>query len=746
MRRVPVLASALAAFLGAWLLFLAQPLLAKALLPRVGGSPATWNAVQAFFQAALLGGYTWAHLVVTRAGPRRGALLQAPLLLLPLPLLATRGLLPAPGAGPGEGSPLPWVLLTLAGGVGLPALALATTAPLVQAWLLRRAPGRDPRPLYAASNAGSLLALLLYPLLVEPLLPLAAQGTAWSALYAVWAALLLGLGLSTRAAEPAALREPPAAPLPRGLALRWVALAAVPASASLGVTQYLSTDLAPVPLLWVAPLAVYLLTWIVAFSPGLLAPAAAARALPLALVAVAVAVVFQADDPLPVVVGLHLSGLLAVGLACHGQVAAAPPPAGRLTAYYLLLAAGGALGGGFNALLAPLLFPGLAEYPLALCLAALLLPAGERAAAVARQLEAIRPPLRGPAGLALDLGPALPVAGVYLGFQALGLGRVGLMLAALGVYLASRRPLRLALALLALFLAGHLRPPETGSRAALWQRVVTQERTFYGVHRLCRGPDRDLTALLHGTTIHGLERRVSAPGEPLAYYHRRGPLGELLGSLPAGDPRLARVAAIGLGAGSIAAYAPAGSRWTFLELDPSVQRLAEAEFTFLARARARGCELEVRLGDGRLLLERLVAPGELGLVVLDAFASDAVPVHLLTRQALELYVSRLAPGGLVCAHVSNRYLDLVPVLAAHARDLGLSGRHWRDAEREADDADADALLESGLEPSHWVVLARREADLPPCARRPRWARLPAPGPAWSDDWSNLLAVLGKKRE
>lgn len=741
----PVPVSALAAFLGAWLLFLAQPLLAKALLPRVGGSPATWNAVQAYFQATLLGGYAWAHLVVTRAGPRRGALLQAPLLLLPLPLLATRGLLPAPGAGPGEGSPLPWVLLTLAGGVGLPALALATTAPLVQAWLLRREPGRDPRPLYAASNAGSLLALLLYPLLVEPLLPLAAQGTVWCALYAVWAALLLGLGLSTRGAGSAAPQEPPAA-LPRGVALRWVALAAVPASTSLGVTQYLSTDLAPVPLLWVAPLAVYLLTWIVAFWPGLLPPAAAARALPLALVAVSVAVVFQAGDPLPVVVGLHLAGLLAVGLACHGQVAASPPPAGRLTAYYLLLAAGGALGGGFNALLAPLLFPGLAEYPLALCLAALLLPTPERSAGVARRLEAIRPAWRGLAGLALDLGAALPVAGVYLACQALGLGRVGLMLAALGVYLASRRPLRLALALLALFLAGHVRPPETGSRVSLWQRVVAQERTFYGVHRLCRAADGDLTALLHGTTIHGLERRVSAPGEPLAYYHRRGPLGELLGSLPVGDPRLARVAAIGLGAGSIAAYAPAGSRWTFLELDPSVQRLAEAEFSFLTRARARGCQLEVRLGDGRLLLERRVAPGELGLLVLDAFASDSVPVHLLTRQALELYVSRLAPGGLLCAHVSSRYLDLVPVLAAHARDLGLVGRHWRDAEREAEEADSDALLASGLEPSHWVVLTRREADLPPGARRARWAGLPAPGPAWSDDWSNLLAVLGKEPE
>lgn len=726
-------ASALASFLGAFLLFLAQPLLARALLPRVGGSPAVWTAVQAFFQAVLLLGYGWAHLVVARAGPRKGPLLHLPLLGLPLVLLWTRGLLPAAGDGPpGDASPLPWTLLTLTIGVGPAALALGSTAPLVQGWLHARDPERDPFPLYAASNAGSLLALLSYPLLLEPLLPLAAQASAFGVGYAVWAILLVGLALTTRRADGRArapLPEPAPATSARQVG-RWMFLAAVPASASLGLTQYLSTDLAPVPLLWVAPLAVYLLTWILAFARRFRSPsAAAAKALPLALVSVAVVIGSRAGEPLVAVVFVHLLGLFALGLACHGRLAEERPPAERLTGYYLALAAGGALGGWFNALLAPLLFSGLAEYPLAIALGALALPAPD---------PPKTPRERDWARALLVLHP-LAVAGVYLLVHALGPPQLALMLAAIVAYLAARRPWRLLLALLALSSAAALVPPLSGARVGLYQRVVQQERTFFGVHRLCRTDDGTTTALMHGTTVHGVERS-DRPGEPLAYYHRQGPLGALLGSLE-GDGRLLRVGAIGLGAGSMAAYAPPGSRWTFFELDPDVERIARAEFSFLARAGER-CQVEVLLGDGRLVLEREVRPGELGILLLDAFSSDAVPVHLLTREAMVLWLSRLAPRGLLLFHVSSRYLDLPPVLAAHARALGLVGRHWRDASEER--YGEDEVIESGRQPSDWVVLARSEADLPPAARR--WSSLPPAGPGtdWRDDWSNLLAVLGKQ--
>lgn len=732
------LLSGVAAFLGAALLFAAQPLLAKALLPRVGGSPAAWNGVQAFFMGALLLGYAWAHLVVSRAGARRGPLLQLGLLALPLALLATRGILPAPAsAPPGAGSPLPWALLVLAGGVGPAAVALATTAPLVQGWLAARAPQRDPTPLYAASNAGSLLALLAYPVLIEPRVALAGQARAWSAGYAVWAVLLAGLALAARGASAAPLAAP-VDPLAGARTSgpdrwRWVALAAVPAALSLAVTQFLTTDLAPVPLLWVVPLAVYLLSWVLAYARRLRVPAPlAARWLPLCLVAVAVAVITGADEPLPVVIGLHLTGLFAVGLACHARLAAERPAPQELTAYYLLMSAGGALGGASVAFVAPLAFPGLAEYPLALCAAALLLPAPAGPAA--------------PSARALDLAAALLVAACYLGPGLLGLPRVGLVLGVSLVYLLyglGRRPRRLAAALLALFVSAWVRPPVSAEQVRAHGETLAQERSWFGVHLLCRAEGVHgavVTALLHGSTVHGLERS-DAPGEPLAYYHRQGPLGELLGSLPPGDPRLVRVGAIGLGAGSIAAYAPDGARWTFFELDPAVARLAEGSFSFLSRARARGAAAEVVLGDGRLSLERETRPGELGLLVLDAFSSDSVPVHLLTREALELYLSRLAPDGLLLCHVSSRFLDLVPVLSAHAAGLGLTGRHWLDADHAPGEA-----LHSGLEPSHWVVLARRAEDLPPvCAARRHWAPLPAPRPdaAWRDDFSSLWAVLGK---
>lgn len=734
------LLSGVAAFLGAALLFAAQPLLAKALLPRVGGSPAAWNGVQAFFMGALLLGYAWAHLVVSRAGARRGPLLHLGLLALPLALLATRGILPAPdSAPPGAGSPLPWALLVLAGGVGPAAVALATTAPLVQGWLAARAPQRDPTPLYAASNAGSLLALLAYPVLIEPRVALAAQAGAWSAGYAVWAVLLAGLALAARGAPPAPLAG--SVELPTGARAsgrdrwRWVALAAVPAALSLAVTQFLTTDLAPVPLLWVVPLAVYLLSWVLAYARRLRVPAPlAARWLPLCLVAVAVAVITGADEPLPVVIGLHLAGLFAVGLACHTRLAAERPAPRELTAYYLLMATGGALGGASVAFLAPLVFPGLAEYPLALCAAALLLPGPEGPAGA---------PARGRA-LALDLAAPVLVAACYLGLGLLGLPRGGLVLGVSLVYLLyglGRRPRRLAAALLALFVSAWARPPVSAEQVRAHGETLAQERSWYGVHLLCRaeGAHASVTALLHGSTVHGLERS-DAPGEPLAYYHRQGPLGELLGSLP-GDPRLDRVGAIGLGAGSIAAYAPAGARWTFFELDPVVARLAEGSFSFLSRARARGAAVEVVLGDGRLSLARETRPGELGLLVLDAFSSDSVPVHLLTREALELYLSRLRPDGLLLCHVSSRFLDLVPVLSAHAAGLGLTGRHWLDADHAPGEA-----LQSGLEPSHWVVLARRPAALPAvCAARRHWAPLSAPraDAAWRDDFSSLWAVLGK---
>jgi hypothetical protein len=765
---------ALTMFVGATLLFLVQPMFARMALPLLGGSPAVWNTAVLFYQAALLAGYAYAHLTTRWLGTRRQAALHAALLLLPLlalPIAVPEGWLP-----PTESNPVWWFLGLLLVAVGPPFFVVSTTSPLLQAWFARTGHrlAADPYPLYAASNVGSMLALLAYPTFVEPALRLADQSRIWSAGYLLLLLLTLGCawvvwrsrGDGPARDHEAASGEGPAfafrsAPLTLRRRARWILLAFVPSSLMLSVTTYLSTNIAPIPLLWTLPLALYLLTFILTFGSEVFPHRGMLRALPIVLLPLVIVIAAQATAPLELLMPLHLLVFFVAAMVCHGEMARDRPPPRHLTEFYLWMSVGGALGGLFNAIIAPQLFSNVTEYPLVLVLACLLLPVtdDQRPAAddTATTNDNTEPTTdHGPthaegvptaAGsddrqptrdrrrwldVALPVALGLLTAGLVLLAERIGLASspagLGLMfgLPALLCFGFSRRPLRFGLGVAAIFLAAGLYVSDQG-------RVLYTERSFFGISRVLLDPSGRFHLLAHGATLHGtqsLEPRERPV--PLSYYYPSGPAGQLFETL---GPTRERVAAVGLGVGSLACYRQPGQEWTYYEIDPAVERIARDPrfFTFL---RDCGEGMEVVLGDARLMLAS--APdGAYDLMVMDAYTSDSVPVHLLTREALALYTSKLAPGGVLAFHVSNQYFDLRPVLAALAREQGLVALAQDDLAVSEEEA---ALGKRG---SQWVVLARDRADLGVLAEDGRWYALEAgPGaPLWSDDYSSVLGVL-----
>ena len=735
-------------FVGAALLFLVQPLAGKLLLPLVGGTPGVWNACMVFFQVLLLAGYLYAHKSVTRLGVRRQAALHLGLLVVVLLAFQT--------ATTSAGSPVPvfaslvpddsdypivGALALLAAAVGVPFFVLATTSPLLQRWFAATGhrTAHDPYFLYAASNAGSLLGLLAYPLLIEPNVAVADQRTAWAIGVACYLVLVLCCALVVRCSAGSSVPEPEPEPVPASSPhpCRWIALAALPSSLLLGVTTHVSTDLAPVPLLWVVPLALYLVSFIVVFArwPDRV-HRGVGRVTPMLVLFVVLGLLTDAAEPMWLVSALHLLAFFGVCLVCHGELAKDRPPARDLTRFYFYLSLGGVVGGLFNALVAPVLFHrlGMVEYPLALVLAMLVRPGAGRDAA----------PFLKPRDVAFVLGLLVAAAALVKVVPRLldlpaeldapealpaRLARNGLMFGVPAVlaFALVRRPMRYALALTALFVAGSLDPGQLG-------RTLHMERNFFGVVRVTRSADGTFVRLVHGTTLHG-QQRTDEPGppRPMTYYHERGPVGHLFRTVPA--ERVKRVAVVGLGTGAVAAYAKPGQAWTFYEIDPSVKRIAEdpAYFRFLSSCRAASCN--VVLGDARRMLAR--APdGAFDVILLDAFSSDAIPVHLLTREALALYVRKLAPGGVLAVHVSNVHLNLPPLVDRLAADHEppLAARYWDDHPTDAEKAD-------GKTASQWMVLARGVGDLGVMARGPQWHPVRAgPGPVWRDDFANVLGV------
>ncbi len=716
-----------AVFLSAFLLFLVQPLFGKMVLPLLGGSPAVWNTCMLFFQAALLGGYLYAHLTSSRLTVRRQAtahLAALTLAALALPV-SLRGAAPEGGA-----APIPWLLGLMAVTVGAPFLVLSGTGPILQRWFSRsgHAHAADPYHLYAASNLGSALALLAYPLLMEPRMRLAGQSATWTAGYALLALLIAGCAAlvwrsgdaivpaaEAETVEDAAGRAAPRVTMrERGV---WIGLAFVPSSLLLGVTTFLTTDLSPAPLLWVLPLALYLLSFTFVFArrppiPHAWIVAAHPSAIAVAVLLLAVGYVENPEAAVP----LHLLSLFVIAMAAHGELARRRPHVRHLTEFYLWISVGGVLGGVFNALVAPVVFTQIWEYPLVLVLACL-----------ARPWPAQRMPWRAHLWFALRTGafiwgllyladnPGLSPT-LYVGLAALlvglmsGMGRAPLWLAAcIGAVLAWR-----AVEVI----------NEPG--------VLLAERTFFGRYKVLEYEQGGgFHVLRHGSTLHGAQ---SLEGwrrrEPLTYYLIHGPLGKVF-SATADRAGRRRVAVVGLGTGTTAAYGREGEDWTFYEIDPGIERIARdtAYFSYLSDSPAR---TRVVLGDARLSLAR-ETDRTYDLILLDAFSSDAIPVHLMTREALDTYLARLAPRGLIVFHVSNRYLDLEPVVAALAKDRGLAAR--------AGVGPRDRRTYEST--STWIAVARTEADLGPLTTDAYWwrPRLRKDVKPWTDDYSSLLTVF-----
>ena len=759
-----------------------QPMVGKMILPLLGGTPAVWSTCMVFFQAALLAGYAYAHASTAWLGPRRQAGLHLAVLALPLAVLPL-GIDAAMVRG-GEISPVLDVLLVLSLSVGLPFFAVSATAPLLQTWFAHTGhpAARDPYFLYAASNLGSLLALLAYPLLIEPRIPLRGTGWLsqvwlWSLGYLLLAVLMGGCALALWRTRSLALSQDPLPPAgkPPALApaedarggsasdarrwtrrLRWVALAFAPSSLLLGATTYITTDVAAVPLLWVLPLAIYLVSFILAFGrwPLRLHRAVASAVLPVVLLALYL-MLAGLEPRLWITVLWHLAVLLVVSLACHGALALDRPPVRRLTEFYLLMSVGGVLGGLFNALIAPLAFTWLVEYPLAMVLACVLL-APRRPLGPVRQRRAVADVAwaLGVSALALLLYAKVVAVRIDFAYLVRALAvppawaadwlnpleralNAGLTYGAplVAVLFLRRRPRALGLAL-----AGVL--AVAGSVDARHEDQIRRARSFFGTLQITRERgEAGYTELRHGTTLHG--RQSVDPkrrGEALSYYHREGPIAQLFAELHRRDG-MRRVAVIGLGTGTLAAYARPGDALTFYEIDPIVRDLAldPAYFTYMSDARARAALLRLELGDARVRLDavRRERPGErYDLIVVDAFTSDAIPAHLLTREALRLYLDMLAPAGLLALHLSNRYLRLEPVVANLAEDAGLGGRLLQHD---------DVPEAEGATRSTWALLARTPDALGGLARDERWTAAtldvdPRVG-VWTDDFHNVISVF-----
>jgi len=733
-------------FLGSVLLFLLEPMFGRLLLPQLGGAPAVWNTCLVFFQLVLLAGYLYAWASSRWLSSRAQVAVHLVLLVAAFAVLPVRVI---PGwVPPAEGSPIPWLLGMLTVSIGLPFLVVSTTAPVLQHWFAAtdHPEARDPYFLYQASNLGSAAALVAYPVAVEPWLGLRHQGMAWTAGYVVFGLLCAGCAAlvimrprrphHTEVAVAAgnrrgrrATRTPLEASPHSAIAIRqlfrWTALAAVPSSLLLGVTTYISTDVAVVPLLWVIPLLLYLLTFVLAFARRPIVPLrAVGMAFPMLLLPLMVVIIMRTAEPAWLVVPLHLLTFAAAALMCHSQLAAERPGVAHLTLFYLCLSVGGALGGMFNALAAPAVFRVPIEYQIALVTVCFFKPYRDVSPGRSRPnlQDVVMPVALGLVSLALFWAVAKGGSAV---------GRLEIPLAFgipfLVVYVFSYRPVRFALGIAAVLVASLVRPGQFGL-------TVDIERSFFGVHRVVYDSANNMRLLFHGRTLHGAQSLDPAKArEPQAYYTRTGPIGELFESRKDGGPK--SVGVVGLGAGALAALSRPGQLWTFYEIDPVVVRLARdaGYFSYLRDATGR---VDVVVGDARLSLAR---PGtrRFDVIVLDAFSSDAVPVHLLTREALQLYLSRLNEHGVLAFHSSSRFLALRRELLALATDAGLSHRKQLDSRREERKDNW-----TGWTPSEWVLMARDVDDFGSIASDSRWGIIQdQPARVWTDDYSNLLALF-----
>lgn len=737
--RVPVvpLLFAVAIFTSASLVFVVQPMVTKLVLPMLGGSPSVWNTSMVFFQTALLAGYAYAHALQRVKSLRAQvgvhlALLLAAALFLPLKVSGVLG-------DPDPAAPTTWLLITLALSVGAPFAVLSATAPLLQAWYARvragKPDGKNPYVLYAASNLGSFLALLAYPVAIEPLMTLSGQRVVWSLGYALFVVMVAALAFVVAARREQVTDAPP---LSRSAPISWtnkiilVLLAAAPSSLMLGVTAHLSTDVASAPFLWVIPLALYLLTFVIAFQTRPAIPLWVTLTVQGALVAACISLVaFQTGEWL-LLFGMHLATFFFTALMCHQLLAARRPAPDRLTEFYLLMSLGGVVGGVFNALIAPVIFNMVWEYPLVLVLVGLARPWGgdrygykELALLGLVAVVAIAPPVvleivRYNGELRASFGDTAMVQ----------IAQVVLGLAAIFAFLLRDRALLFTVALGLMSLSAHYI-----ARGYDWK---LSERSFFGVMRVADTPEPRLGGavhvLMHGTTLHGAQARAPEHAcTPTLYYAPATPIGQAAQRIQARGPS-AVIGVVGQGSGAMAAYKRAGDTLTFFEIDPMVDRLSRDPqwFTYISNCAAG--PVKTVLGDARLTLEKEPS-GLYDLLVVDAFSSDAVPTHLLTEEALKGYLRVVKPDGVVLLHLSNRNLEITLPAVAAARALGASDQHQVYIKRQ----DAPEMAEASTEA---LAISPTEAGLADFRADARWRTLaPTDVKPWTDDYVNLFGSM-----
>lgn len=724
-------------FTSAALVFMVQPMVAKLVLPLLGGSPAVWNTSMAFFQTALLVGYGYAHFLQKIRSVRRQivvhiAALAAAGLVLPLRIWSI--------GEPSSTAPTLWLLGVLTLAIGLPFAILSATAPLVQAWYARTMTGEgngEPYALYAASNLGSLIALLAYPVVLEPLLTLQAQRWTWSGGYIVFVLVLAALATmvwrsAQAGAETAAGAGGPAATPAPTLRDRliWIGLAAIPSSLMLGVTTHLATDVASAPFLWVVPLALYLVTFIIAFQTRPLVSPYWALLLQGAALPACAFLLPQQGNALLLQLFVHLSCFFLSALVCHQALVERRPSPEHLTVFYLCLSIGGVVGGVFNAIVAPQVFDWVMEYPLVLVLAGLARPwRWGRLTEWETGVFVVG---------ALAVAAAVLFAGQindFLTFDRMTTLKTMLAVVVVAAFLLRQRGLLFTLLVGGLSVGAHVvsDPAE----------VISTQRSFFGVLRQTsyQAPELggELRLLAHGTTLHGAqapEGRYRC--KPLVYYAAETPIGQVFTMNQAIRPQM-RVGAVGLGTGSVASYVRAGDHLTFFEIDPLVIDIAgpSGDFTYTTQC-ARGT-VDYVLGDARLTLQK--QPDALfDILLIDAFSSDAIPAHLLTVEAVKGYLAKLKPDGVLVLHLSNRHLELkkpaaAVVLAAGGypllqeyRQSGDNVRYWESSEDV-------------------IIVGKTRAALAPYEAEGFWEEADPKGvQPWTDDYTNLVGALWRNLE
>ncbi len=711
---------------GSFLLFLVQPMVARMALPRLGGAPNVWNSAMLVYQALLLGGYAYAHAIGRFPLARQGMIHLAVLVLagLTLPLSLAEIAPPAPGW---EALWVPWLFLLT---VGPAFFAVSAQAPLVQRWFAAHPHAGNPYPLYAASNLGSFAGLLAYPLLLEPALGLGAQSWLWSAGYGVLVLLVAFVVLSRHRHDfvPDEEEHPASSGGKTGWKAigLWLALSAIPSGLMLSTTTYLTTDIMAMPLLWVIPLGLYLLSFSIAFAENRWLAGFIVLIAPVILLVDGSVAMFTAGRADLIAAFASVILLFVIAVALHARLYDHRPPPAQLTRFYLVMSAGGALGGMFTALVAPLVFDWTWEHPLLILGAAVLLPLGPWKHYLRR---IFRDPRMARMALALSLFIVFTgSAWLYRESLSAALG-TGTQLAAFGaivlfaMVLAAQR-LHYVMATLALLASlGGFSQLQTSAEGL-------RERSYFGIYAVQENEEGD-RLLMHGTTIHGIQRSEEYGSRtPTAYYGRTSGIGLALQQAPELFGENARIGVVGLGVGTLACYRQPGQEWTFFEIDPVVHHYStRGLFTFLDQCAP---DEEVVIGDARLELEGR-PEASFDLLAIDAFSSDAIPLHLLTREALDIYFDRLAADGVLMIHISNRFVALEPVLARLAQEGGYAS---------AIRSDVPEMPDIAIYPSGWVAMARDPARLAQVTQDGEWRDLDAPkGAVWTDEYASILRHL-----